>query len=73
MPSAMRPPTTGMPTETDVIQSHPEGVRRRGTGTGEAERTAFDFESRHTKQDVYMQTFPLPKPDDDMPIVMRRR
>ena len=33
----------------------------------------FDFESRHTKQDVYMQTFPLPKPDDDMPIVMRRR
>lgn len=33
----------------------------------------YDFESRHKKQDVYMQTFPLPKPSDDMPILLRRR
>ncbi len=33
----------------------------------------YDFESRHQKQDVYMQSFPLPKPSDDMPIVFTRR
>jgi cytochrome P450 len=33
----------------------------------------YDFESRHKKQDVYMQSFPLPKPSDDMPIVFTRR
>lgn len=33
----------------------------------------YDFEARHKKPDVYMQTFPLPKPSDEMPIVIRRR
>lgn len=33
----------------------------------------YDFESRHKKQDVFMQTFPLPKPSDDMPIQLIRR
>ena len=33
----------------------------------------YDFEARHAKPDVYMQTFPLPKPSDDMPIVFTRR
>ena len=33
----------------------------------------FDFEARHKDPNVYMQTFPLPKPSDDMPIVMTRR
>jgi len=33
----------------------------------------YDFEARHKKPDIYMQTFPLPKPSDDMPIVMRKR
>jgi cytochrome P450 len=33
----------------------------------------YDFEARHKKQDVYMQTFPLPKPSDEMPILLKRR
>jgi cytochrome P450 len=33
----------------------------------------YDFEARHKKPDVFMQTFPLPKPSDGMPIIMRRR
>ncbi len=33
----------------------------------------YDFEAKHKKQDVYMQTFPLPKPSDDMPLVLSKR
>jgi cytochrome P450 len=33
----------------------------------------FEFESRHKDQDVFMQTFPLPKPGDDMPILLKSR
>jgi cytochrome P450 len=33
----------------------------------------FDFEARHKDPDVFMQTFPLPKPSDDMPIELIRR
>ena len=32
----------------------------------------FDFEARHKKPDVYVQTWPLPKPSDDMPVVLQR-
>lgn len=32
----------------------------------------FDFESRH-KKEPFMQTLPLPKPGDNMPIVLKRR
>ncbi len=33
----------------------------------------YDFESKHENSDVFMQTFPLPKPSDDMPIRLMRR
>lgn len=33
----------------------------------------FDFEAKHKKPDIWMQTFPLPKPSDDMPVVITRR
>jgi cytochrome P450 len=33
----------------------------------------FDFEARHKKANVRIQTFPLPKPVDDMPILLTRR
>jgi cytochrome P450 len=33
----------------------------------------YDFEGCHQQPDVYMQSFPLPKPSDDMPIVLRNR
>lgn len=33
----------------------------------------YDFEHRHKDMNVYMQTFPLPKPSDDMPIELIRR
>ena len=33
----------------------------------------YDFAARHKNNDVFVQTFPLPKPSDDMPIELRRR
>jgi len=33
----------------------------------------YDFEAKHKDPDVYMQTFPLPKPADDMPIELKLR
>jgi cytochrome P450 len=33
----------------------------------------YDFESKHKDPDVFMQTFPLPKPTDDMPLVISQR
>ena len=33
----------------------------------------YDFESRHENDDVFVQTFPLPKPTDNMPIHLIKR
>ena len=33
----------------------------------------YDFEARHRKPDVFIRTFPLPKPSDNMPILLSRR
>ena len=33
----------------------------------------FDFKSDHKSEDVFLQTFPLPKPSDNMPVILSKR
>jgi cytochrome P450 len=33
----------------------------------------YDFESAHKADDVAMMSFPLPKPSDDMPVILKKR